>query len=141
MATSEQKRHALAEYLEEDIEDVEDLELETDEYQVGSAVYTVLTYEEADALAREAILDSLWAFKKEFLNAHSSIINNISNSVWEQIINSLCEDANEMILRLIDDLKHFVDDAILADGRGHFLSWYDGEELELDNDFFAYRIN
>lgn len=28
-----------------------------------------------------------------------------------------------------------------ADGYGHFLSGYDGEELELTDDLFAYRTN
>jgi hypothetical protein len=31
---------------------------------------------------------------------------------------------------MIDDLDHFIEDAIRADGRGHFLSRYNGEENE-----------
>ena len=55
-----------------------------------------------------------------------------------------CEGANDAILALIEKtdggLEGFVEDAISADGRGHFLSSYDGEENE-EGDFFIYRIN
>lgn len=53
----------------------------------------------------------------------------------------LCESANSLVKSLIVDLDHFVSDAISADGRGHFLSGYDGVEIELDGDFYAYRTN
>ena len=51
-----------------------------------------------------------------------------------------CESANDTILALIDDLDEFVQDAISSDGRGHFLSSYDGEEVETEN-YYIYRIN
>jgi hypothetical protein len=41
-----------------------------------------------------------------------------------------CEDANETIAALITDIDEFIEDAICADGRGHFLNGYDGEEYE-----------
>ena len=50
------------------------------------------------------------------------------------------EDGNDDIYRLLSDPQEFVDDAISADGRGHFLSSYDGEEGE-EGDYFIYRIN
>jgi hypothetical protein len=37
-------------------------------------------------------------------------------------------------------LEGFVEEAVSADGRGHFLSSYDGEENEQDG-FYIYRIN
>lgn len=39
------------------------------------------------------------------------------------------------------DVNKVVDEAISWDGRGHFLSGYDGEEIELPNGLFAYRRN
>ena len=33
------------------------------------------------------------------------------------------------------------DDVIDTDGIAHFVASYDGEELELDDDFYAYRID
>jgi hypothetical protein len=41
---------------------------------------------------------------------------------------------------MIDDPDEFIQDAIDSDGRGHFLSYYDGEETEI-NDYYIYRIN
>ena len=41
-------------------------------------------------------------------------------------------------------MDEFIEDAISADGRGHFLSSYDSEEVEIDIDdetYFAYRLN
>ena len=55
----------------------------------------------------------------------------------------LCESANELVLALIDDMDKFVSDAISSDGRGHFLSYYDGEEQEIyieGTTFFYYRL-
>ena len=53
---------------------------------------------------------------------------------------SLCESANDIVAAMVDDVEEFCNDAIIADGRGHFISWYDGEEIETEN-FFIYRIN
>ena len=55
-----------------------------------------------------------------------------------------CEGANDAILALIKKtdggLDGFVEDAISADGRGHFLSSYDGDENE-ENGFYIYRTS
>ena len=54
-----------------------------------------------------------------------------------------CESCNEFIRALIDGkegIESFIDSAVSADGRGHFLSSYDGEENE-EGDYFIYRIN
>lgn len=56
----------------------------------------------------------------------------------------LYEGANAIIHALIDDLNDFVDDAIAADGRGHFISSYDGEEHEVTVDgetYYVYRLS
>jgi hypothetical protein len=52
----------------------------------------------------------------------------------------LCESANPIIEALIEDMDHFVSDAISSDGRGHFISRYDGEENE-EGEFYIYRTN
>ena len=55
------------------------------------------------------------------------------------------EDANDALTALIEagsGMEDFIDAAINADGRGHFLASYDGEEIESDcRNVFAYRIN
>lgn len=39
------------------------------------------------------------------------------------------------------DCETIADEATSWDGRGHFLSWYDGQEIELEDDLYAYRTN
>lgn len=100
----------------------------------------VLSDSEANSRCYDSILDSLWAFRSEFLAAH--LKKGISVDVVDLIqSNGLCEGNNEAIKSLIDDLEYLVEDAIRCDGRGHFIAQYDGEEIELSNDLYAYRIN
>jgi|TARA_R100000081_G_C4813503_1_gene172990 hypothetical protein len=98
-----------------------------------------LTDEEADERAEEYILESLWAFNPSFLSAHSDI----DESVFE-LLQEKCEDANEAIFTMIKDVTGFIYDAISADGRGHFISHYDGEEHEhkINNEwYYCYKMN
>jgi hypothetical protein len=97
---------------------------------LDSGDYSLLTDSEADRRAREYILDSVWAFRASFIAAHAR------DGVTEEVIQSIqandkCESNNPVILALIKDVDAFVDDAIRSDGRGHFLSSYDGEEIEI----------
>lgn len=41
----------------------------------------------------------------------------------------------------IIDIDAIVEEAIDWDGRGHFLAWYDGKELDLGDGYYAYRID
>lgn len=109
--------------------------------------YKVLTDEEADKEARESILESLWAFVPHFILEHTEFYRTSSNRENEAFCEALvelqqriCESANPIIKALIEDLDKFVQDAIDEDGRGHFLSTYDGDEIE-SGEFFIYRIN
>lgn len=117
----------------------------TDIYEVPEydTEYKVLTDEEADDLAYEKIVESLWAFNAEFIVEHSILENKFGVKEIEAIRlvqGSLCENANDFIKALIEDIDEFVEDAIEIDGRGHFISSYDGEEIEQD-DYYIYRIN
>lgn len=52
----------------------------------------------------------------------------------------LCEDANEIVKAMIgNNISLFLENAIKADGRGHFLSRYDGEEIQLKGGLYAYK--
>ena len=44
------------------------------------------------------------------------------------------------MLNAVKDINDFVNDAIGCDGRGHFMSSYDGNEEEL-NELLIYRVN
>lgn len=110
--------------------------------------WLVLTDEEADELTREEIEDSLWSFNPTFIVNH---LENQSLDNWErshcvdalsEIQKHHCEGINPIIRALIGDMDEFVADAIATDGRGNFLSRYDGEEVVLEGtDFYAYRTN
>lgn len=132
MQTATQTREqALAKHLDIDIEDAEQL--------LNDGDYLVLTDEEADEQAREYIEQSVWAFNKSFLDAHSEAISELDDESF-RVIQERCESANNAIKAMIDDFDAFVDDAIACDGRGHFLASYDFEENE-EGQYFIYRVN
>lgn len=108
--------------------------------------YLVLTDEEAGRLAKEWILDSVWAFNPSFLASHCEIDEDDIEMIQD---NGRCEDNNKIFLRLLNDPNAFVEDAIKCDGRGHFMSSYDGEEYEFfykdstgtSQYYYIYRTN
>jgi hypothetical protein len=103
--------------------------------------YLILTDEEADEKAKEYILDSLWAFTPNFLASATGIDLEVFEAIQN---NGRCESNNDAILRLVDDEDALVEEAIMWDGRGHFLSHYDGnEDSETVNEteYFIYRQN
>lgn len=125
------------------------LNVSKDEAQnlIDNEDYLVLTDEEADQRASDEILNSLWAFNADFILQHNQKMQNVCASEWDAAKESLehaqsiqCESLNGLVLALIDDINEFCEDAIYADGRGHFISFYDGEENEL-NGLFIYRMN
>ena len=85
------------------------------------------------------ILDSVWAFNPSFLSKHTGRDEGIFEALQDK-----CEGANDLILSAIKDKKYFVENAINLDGRGHFISFYDGIEYEQyinDNFLYCYRLN
>ena len=92
--------------------------------------------EEANKAARRAIEDSLCYFRPDFLAEHSDV----PEKVFAFLAGTGCFDDNEAYKAMIYDLDDFVDDAIDADGRGHFLNSYDNVEHEI-GEYFLYRIN
>lgn len=132
-------------------EEVEDLTYEEnwETFCIGGYEYKVLTDEEADEATRESILESLWAFRSSFIAMHTKFYWTASKreievfcTALEEMQGDLCESANSIVEALIVDLDDFISDAVSADGRGNFLSTYDGEENESDDGrFYIYRIN
>ena len=133
------KIEALAKYLEIDVEDTNETNWGTLEADGGE--FLVLTDYEADDKAYSEIEESLWAFNADF------IIDMCGFSSGKKSLTAMqresCEDCNEFIKAMIEGtcgLGAFVQSDIESDGRGHFISTYDGEEVEQD-DYFIYRIN
>lgn len=136
-AEQTEKVQALAQWLEVNETDIE---VNNDEYILPNGEeYLVLTDEEADQVVLDYIKDMLWAFNTDFLASYTGL----HKAVFEALAEGY-ESSNEAILALINnagDIEEFVQEAIDADGRGHFLSPYDGEEIELENGYYAYRVN
>jgi len=111
-------------------------------------MYKVFTDAEADQAAEEDIMNSLWAFNADFILDHSKAADDLSGRERDEVLNALqemqsklCESATPLVRCLIADLNEFIDDAIRADGRGHFIAQYDGDEIDLGCDLYAYRID
>jgi len=106
--------------------------------------YAVGTDEEAQEACKQYILDSVWTFRSEFIASHTKA--GASNGMIKAIkaLQEACEDSNEDVKSLIEDMDEFIEDAISSDGRGTFLSSYDSDEVEVVVDgeyFYAYRLN
>jgi hypothetical protein len=106
--------------------------------------YYVLTDEEADEKAKEYIIDSLWAFNPSFLASMTDFDEEVFQAIAD---NGKCESNNDVIYNTIAKtcgIDEFVEAAIQADGRGHFMSSYDGNENEetvQGETFYIYRLN
>ncbi len=136
--SDDEKIITLASFLGESIDGITD---EGDNrYSVGNQEYLVLNDEEADKAVKDYIRDSVWSFNADFIAGECGIYE------MKEMIESFqqkCEGANDAILKLIEKtcgLDSFVESAVSADGRGHFLAGYDGNENE-EGDYFIYRTN
>lgn len=110
-------------------------------FEVWSREYMVLTEHERYKKAKEYIQEILWAFNPSFLAKKTGLPEEVFRALSEK-----CEDENGAILALVEKtcgLDDFVKSAIEADGYGHFLAYYDGEEEVINvegEDYFIYRI-
>ena len=134
----EEKIKALSKFLECAVDDLIICGYDEDVLKYGCEEYLVLSDDEADERAREYILDSIWAFNPDFIAGHTKPGFEIVDLIKEY--QKKCESANEGLKALIEDLDYFIDDAISSDGRGHFISAYDGDENE-EGEYFIYRVN
>jgi len=144
----EQKIYTLANFLECATEDVQETSYDDNTFKAEGGEYLVLTDSEADEKATEQIKESVWAFNTSFILGECGLDFSGEDSLKRMQENS-CEDANDFMLSLIErtcGLSSFVSSAISADGRGHFLATYDGDENEqivdgIDEYFYIYRAN
>jgi len=99
--------------------------------------YLVLTDEEADEKVYEYIADTVWGFTPSFLSGYTGID--------EEVFVTLQEAGKyDAIRSMIQDFDAFVEAAVSADGRGHFLATYDHNEYDVtvyDTTYYIYRVN
>ena len=112
-------------------------------FEADGGEYAIGTNEECDEAAADYIRETVWAFQGWFIADHSP--EGLTSQNIDALRGDSCEDANAALIALIEagsGMADFIDAAIKADGRGHFLAGYDGGELESDcGNVFAYRIN
>jgi hypothetical protein len=111
-------------------------------FEYGAREYAIGTDGECDEACKDYIRDSIWAFNSDFILSECALPYQLADAIgsYKQ---TECEGANDALLALVEKtcgLESFVESAISADGRGHFLASYDGEESE-EGEFFIYRIN
>lgn len=136
------KTIALAKFLEVSADTIVDNGNNYFQQKDGSE-FLVLTDTEANEIAQAYIADSLWAFNAEFILEACGLDSgsNVTCSL-RQMQKDYCEGCNDFIYALVDrtcGIDEFTEQAIDADGRGHFLSSYDGEEGE-QGEYFIYCI-
>jgi hypothetical protein len=152
------RRMAISEHTGENVGLFDDAPVNGEEIEHNGKSYLVLTDEEANDKCAEYIRESLWAFNTDFILSHCKLPLELEKAI-RSFQEMECEGANDAMLALVEkcgDFDKFVEDAISADGRGHFLAGYDGNENEItvtmaktDTDktsdntetFYIYRTN
>ena len=146
---------AIAEALE--VEDTDTLGEILENYEHGEPLTIDLEHgewilcneETAQRLAEEYVEETLWAFRPSWLAGVTGLDESIFTLLAET---GKCEDLNPVVTALIKGtgvdgdqrLAHVIWEAVNYDGRGHFLSSYDGEEIELEAEIgtlYVYRTN
>lgn len=135
---------ALAVFLEVPRHEIEEEGYEEHLFTLGTWEYLVMTDEEATAKTAETIRETVWAYNASFLAEQTKLPEEIFEAVHA---NEKAESNNEAISRCIEATcgwDKFVKAAVSADGRGHVLSSYDGQEMEVlhwGTKLFVYRVN
>ena len=87
----------------------------------------------------EAVKDSLYDTASYFYTVFLEEMTGIPSEAFEAL-----EGHDNAVVKIIEatcGLDDFAEECINVDGAGHFLAHYDGEEIELDGDYSAFRIN
>lgn len=139
---TQDKVRALAKHLSIETDDVGRVNYADNIFTANGGEWLVVTDSEATKACKEQLRDTLWAFSIDFIASHSRMeLSTRAKAAIVKMQSELCEDCNEIIACIVRSITALINDAIKADGRGHTLSGYDGEEIELDNGLFAYRVN
>jgi len=121
------------------------IKIDDNTYCIDGDEYIVYTEKQAFDACANSIKNSLWFINAEFIEdyiGYDDYDNTID--IIRSIQNSKGEYCNEFLLSIIeskkDGLDGFVDYFIKVDCSGSILSPIDGEEIELENNLYAYRI-
>lgn len=151
------KKSALAKYLNIDIDKLEE-GYRPDIYEYNGEEYLVLTEDESYNEAHEQTVQliddiGLSLFNKQWLDTEledndilpDHIIDDeefIDKYEFIEYIKSLTGlHTYDKLCELGVNVDELIDRSIYEDGLGHIISSYDGKQIELDNNLFAYRMN
>ena len=126
---------ALAQFLNVDASDIERSEGDyfgLAFYEADGQEWVVGTEEQAQSAAIAKAKEDVWAFRAQYLADGTGIDERAIRAIQE----TMYENASEPLQKIVEatwngGLDGFADDAVDEDGRGHFLSGYDGEEQEI----------
>ena len=125
---------------------VEELDLDTDvtvdrvwnKYEVtfsDNSEYIILDEEQQLEAVKDSIFETASYFNSYFLEEMTGIPNEAFDAL---------EGHDNAVVKIIEatcGLYDFAEECISIDGAGHFLAHYDGEEIELDGIYTAFRVN
>ena len=97
--------------------------------------YVILNEDQQLEEVKNSIYDTVSYFKPEFLQE----MTGFPSEAFEVL-----EGHDDAVVKIIEStcgLDAFAEECIAVDGAGHFLAYYDGEEIELDGNYSAFRIN
>jgi hypothetical protein len=99
--------------------------------KVGNEEYAVAdNADQADKAALECARESLWAFQSTYIGSFLDLSETAIKAIAE-MQSKLYEGAQEIIeAMLVGRVDEFLAEAVSVDGRGHFLSHYDGAEQD-----------
>ncbi len=146
MESMDKKAVALAKYLKVDVSEIEK---QHQYYNIGKDEWVVYTKSEADKEALEYVLDLLDdigleafdnKFKKKILTM--KFVKSSKKADGKELLDFYDEDPDmvedELVEKGIIDLDKIAKEMVKEDGRGGFLSPYDGKEIKLSGGLLAY---
>ena len=110
--------------------------------EIGQDSYAVGDDSQAYWACKEYLKEAVWSFNGNFIAEVCGLPAELGE-VFSGYAHKECESANPALLALVKrtcGLDSFVSRAVRDCGRGHFLAHYDGDEIDLGNGLFAYRI-
>jgi hypothetical protein len=110
--------------------------------EIGQESYAIGDDSQAYQACKDYIKEAVWSFKGSFIAEACGLPAELGE-VFSSYSAEKCEGANDALLALVKrtcSFDSFASRAIGDCGRGHFLAGYDGDEINLGDGLFAYRI-
>jgi hypothetical protein len=140
-------QRVVAQYLDCDPEDVEEQDYDHFGLKVfsdGDNEVAIGTETEVDSAIHECIEQEAWSFNSDFIAKHSK--NGYSTELdkaIKMVQEEMSEDAQDLVIAVIENLDTFIEDAVTIDGRGMFLNRNDNTEDEVKYKgvtYYLYKI-